>query len=943
MKTKISAIISHAVNTFIVLSFIFSINTYAKDHYITHLGQRLYMSDVSNYIAVRFKDNTTNQEMDRVTGIISPLTKSKNYFTASSTGSSKYAVSLIELKDNVLQDPFATSNIKQKLASYRSVSYQGVCYGYNDKVLHFSTGEVIVKFKENVSAKDISNLNKLFGSTVIEQVSSFDNTYLVSIDPSSSDDVFDLANRFAVTQFVEFAHPNFIRTGMLLEVEKNNSESEHTEISNNTSGALTPNDTLIPRMWNIRNTGTNIPQNVQGIPGCDMNMINAWDVTTGNPNVMISIVDTGIDTNHTDLRPNLCSRDFWYDAYDNDQKPYDEYYHGTGVSGICSAVGNNIAGNAGIAFTCQIMPVRVFGPFPQGFTTDLILAKGLNWAWQHGGGVISCSWGGGIPGSLITFAIQNAVYYGRSGKGTIVFGGSGNADTNQVLYPASMQEVIGVGGISPCYQRKSKISCDNNGGFQDWGACYGEGMEIVAPCTFIGTTELGGGWCVCGNGTSDSSPMAAGVAALMLCKNINLSGIEVKNIIERNARRVGNYSYNIQKENGSWNEEMGYGLIDAKICLDNTPAGPTVIYDQVPPILTIYPPESNVYTSPITVDAVITDNVGLNTNPYGPRLYYKTIQSNQIQVVLGSVVGENRYRFTFPTVPYSEGMYYYLAAQDIVPVPNYITYPLGGSGVNPPGGNQPGKFMFVRNTNKYDSTLASSNVPLRITADRETSFVSILNNPVNKTILDVNVLLNVQHTFDADLSFSLISPSGTEIILAGGVGWDGDNFTDTYFDDEAGIAIDSSLAQPPYTGTFRPIEKLWLFDGENSLGEWKLRVTDNGFQDGGFLLGWSVIIKYSTEGNNVNLPGSFSLVKNYPNPFNPKTRIVFNVPRTANVKITIYDVAGREVRTILNEQRFAALEDFVDFDASNFASGVYFYSMQADGEFIESKKMVFVK
>ncbi len=589
------------------------------------------------------------------------------------------------------------------------------------------------------------------------------------------------------------------------------------------------------------------------------------------------------------------------------------------------------------------MPVRVFGPFPQGFTTDLILAKGLNWSWSHGACVINCSWGGGIPGSLITFAIQNAVNIGRSGKGCVVFGGSGNSDTSSVLYPASMPEVIGVGGISPCYQRKSRVSCDNIGGVQDWGACYGEGMEIVAPCTYVGTTELGGGWCVCGNGTSDSSPMAAGVAGLMLSKNITLTGVEVKNIIERNARRVGNYNYNIQKENGLWNNEMGYGLINAKICLDNTPAGPTVIYDQVPPMLTIYPPESNVYTSPITVDAVITDNIGLNTNPYGPRLYYKTLQSNQIQVINGSLVSSSRYRFIFPTIAYSEGLYYYIAAQDVVPVPNYVTYPIGGSGVNPPGNVQPGKFMFVRNTNKYDSSFASSDVPIRITAERETSFVSIFNNPVNKTILDVNVLLNVQHTFDADLSFSLISPSGTEIILAGGVGVDGDNFTDTYFDDEADIAIDSSAAVPPFTGRFKPIDKLWLFDGENSLGEWKLRVTDNGFQDGGILLGWSVIFKYSTEGNNVNLPGSFSLVKNFPNPFNPKTRIVFNVPRTAKVKITVYDVSGREVKTILNEQRTPALEDYVDFDASNFATGVYFYSMQADGEFIESKKMVLVK
>ena len=913
----------------------------SKDHYIYYQGNKLYMNKVDNFIAVKFKDNTPGSEMNRVNNTISPLVKNRNDFSASSKMNNFYSVSVIELKDKALESQFAIDNIRQSLRNYSNVQYIGSAYKYNDKVLHLSLGEIIVKFKKNVSRFDIDNLNRLYNSAIIEQVTGFENTYLISIDPNSTDDVFDASNKYAITQFVEFAHPNFLRTGMLLEVENNHSSDMHQNSSS--SDALIPNDTLNPRMWNLNNTGNNIPQNVQGTPGCDMNMFNAWDITTGNPNVMIAIVDTGIDTNHTDLRPNLCDRAFWYDAYDNDQKPYDEYYHGTGVSGITSAAGNNIAGNAGIAYSSQVMPVRVFGPAPAGFTTDLILAKGLNWSWQHGACVINCSWGGGIPGSLVTFAIQNAVNFGRNGKGTVVFGGSGNSDTSIVLYPASMPEVIGVGGLSPCFQRKSRVSCDNNGGYQDWGACYGEGMELVAPCTFIGTTELGGGWCVCGNGTSDSSPMAAGVAALMLSKNINLSGDSVKIIMEKFARKVGNYSYNVQKENGMWNNEMGYGMIDAKICLDNTPAGPTVIYDQVPPMITIYPPESNVYTSPITVDAVITDNVGLNTNPYGPRMYYKTLQSSQIQISYGSLIADNRYRFTFPVIAYSEGLFYYLAAQDVVPVPNFVTYPLGGAGVNPPGNIAPQKFMFVRNTNKYDSSFASSDVPIRITADRETSFVSIMNNPVNKTILDVNVLLNVQHTFDADLSFSLISPSGTEIILAGGVGVDGNDFTDTYFDDEASVAIDSSAAVPPFTGVFRPVEKLWLFDGENSLGEWKLRVTDNGFQDGGFLLGWSVLFKYSTEGNNVNLPGSFSLVKNYPNPFNPRTRIIFNVPRTANVKITIYDAAGREVKTVLNGQRTAALEDFVDFDASDFASGVYFYSMQADGEFIESKKMVLVK
>jgi hypothetical protein len=142
--------------------------------------------------------------------------------------------------------------------------------------------------------------------------------------------------------------------------------------------------------------------------------------------------------------------------------------------------------------------------------------------------------------------------------------------------------------------------------------------------------------------------------------------------------------------------------------------------------------------------------------------------------------------------------------------------------------------------------------------------------------------------------------------------------------------------------------KLWLLDGENSGGEWKLKIVDNWPGDSGELLSWGMKITYSSIGDYVQIPGKFSLVRNYPNPFNPRTRIVFNVPYEAHVKIVLYDLQGREVKTILNERRQAALEDFVDFDAnsvngSSIASGVYFYSLIADGTFIEAKKMMLIK
>jgi subtilisin-like proprotein convertase family protein len=919
----------------LLVLFLVSLSVHSKDHYLYYQKQKLSMTGVENYLTVKFTIDASPSDINRVYNSVSPLIKDKTEFSAAGNNSKTGVIYILKLKDNLPSG--SAESIGNTLLLSVNVKKIGGCFKYNDKVLHFTSDELIVRFKKNVSRGDIENLCRLFKTTVTEEITSFENTFLVTINKDNVDDAFETSNRFGLTDFVEFAQPNFIRSGLLLDAPAGKDHSHDPFL---------PNDTLLPFMWNIKNTGTNIPDGITGIPGCDMNMEEAWNVTGGNPNVLISIIDTGIDTNHTDLRDNLCDRREWYDAYDNDQKPYDEYYHGTGVSGTSSAIGNNFIGNAGIAYNCKILPVRVFGPYPQGLSTDLILAKGLNWAWMHGAAVMNCSWGGGIPSSLIAIAIQNAVRYGRNGKGSVVFGGAGNADTNIVIYPASMPEVIGVGGLSPCNERKSRVSCDIIGGpNQNWGACYGEGMEIVAPCTYIGTTTLLGGWCICGNGTSVSSPLAAGVAGLMISKNINISGDSVKMIIERTARKVGNYSYNIPRENGMWNVEMGYGTIDAKACLDMTPWGPSVIYDQIPPLLSLYPPESMVFTGPLIVDAVITDNIGIATGGNSPLLYYRTQRSNQLSTIGGILISSDRYRFILPLPSYGEGYYYYLAAQDNVTVPNFVTYPLGGSGVNPPGTNAPAKKMFVRNTFFYDTVLASSDVPVKITTERETSFVSILRplDPIGKTVLDIDVMVNIKHSFDADLTFSLISPAGTEVVLAGGVGWDGNDFTNTNFDDEAAVSIDSSAVSAPFTGRFKPIDKLWLFDGENSGGTWKLRVIDNGFQDGGTLLGWSIKFRFSLGPDQVELPGTFKLVKNYPNPFNPLTRIVFNVPRTAKIKIVLHDASGREVKTLLNETRQAALGDFVDFDASGFASGVYFYSMIANDEFIESKKMVFVK
>ena len=108
-------------------------------------------------------------------------------------------------------------------------------------------------------------------------------------------------------------------------------------------------------------------------------------------------------------------------------------------------------------------------------------------------------------------------------------------------------------------------------------------------------------------------------------------------------------------------------------------------------------------------------------------------------------------------------------------------------------------------------------------------------------LIDVNVQVNIQHTFDADLDIFLISPDGTEIELSTDNGGNGDNYSFTVFDDAAGVDINNAtLATAPFTGTFRPEEGLFNLNGESPFGQWTLRVTDDAGGDIGQLLSWSL-------------------------------------------------------------------------------------------------------
>jgi hypothetical protein len=128
--------------------------------------------------------------------------------------------------------------------------------------------------------------------------------------------------------------------------------------------------------------------------------------------------------------------------------------------------------------------------------------------------------------------------------------------------------------------------------------------------------------------------------------------------------------------------------------------------------------------------------------------------------------------------------------------------------------------------------------------------------------------------------------------------------------------------------------KQYSFTDKNLIGEsrfsYRLKQIDN---DGTF--------EYSDEVEIMLIPTIFELVQNYPNPFNPTTKIKYRLPASSEVTLKIYNVLGNEVITLLNDEKEAGTYEFI-FNAGDYSSGVYIYSLQA-GSFVETKKMVLMK
>ncbi len=257
-------------------------------------------------------------------------------------------------------------------------------------------------------------------------------------------------------------------------------------------------------------------------------------------------------------------------------------------------------------------------------------------------------------------------------------------------------------------------------------------------------------------------------------------------------------------------------------------------------------------------------------------------------------------------------------------------------------------FLFLAASlfSQTQTTICRNNVNkpiMNLATLRDTIFIN--NLPGN--VCDLNVILDtIFHTWLSDIRI-YISHLTTGKRIINNCGGSGDNFIGTRLDDSASNII--CIAPPPMTGTFRlrlP-DSLSIFNGLVANGAWILTINDTVSGDTGMLKAWCIQLVTSTTGclTGINLiseiPNGFGLEQNYPNPFNPKTVISFQLAVNSFTTLKVYDALGREIASLVNEQLKPGTYE-VDWDGSNFASGVYFYEIRA-GSFVEKKKMVLIK
>jgi subtilisin family serine protease len=375
----------------------------------------------------------------------------------------------------------------------------------------YKTGELIVRFgnkgtgRQIESSKKVQMMSRFGGASVKREFELVPGLTVVKLQAGVS--VEEALKQFNQSEDVIYAQPNYEVHAL----------------------ATIPNDSLFNELWGMNNLSDN-----------DIDAPEAWDITTGNEDIVVAVIDTGVDYTHPDLAANMWVNQaeknglpgvdddengyvddiYGYDFVNNDGDPRDDHYHGTHCAGTIGAIGNNGQGVAGVCWHVKIMALKFLNAAGSGSTEDAIQA--VQYSVLMGAKLSSNSWGGGGYSQALKDAIDAA-----GAAGMLFVAAAGNDGSNNDSYPTypcsyTCESIISV---------MATDSSDDKSSFSNYGLTS---VDIGAPGSSIMSCKPGNAYQYL-SGTSMATPHVAGACALVWSMNSALSNMEVKNILLQTA------------------------------------------------------------------------------------------------------------------------------------------------------------------------------------------------------------------------------------------------------------------------------------------------------------------------------------------------------------------------------------------------------------------------
>jgi len=634
------------------------------------------------------------------------------------------------------------------------------------------------------------------------------------------------------------------------------------------------------------------------------------------PNLFVNpgeIADNGLDDDANGYIDDTNGWDFTTNGTTGDNDPGADSTndaHATSVAGVAAGRGNNGIGVTGISQQARILPVRIFGSTGSA-TTDANIASAVyyaagrtrdglgQWANVH---IMNNSWGGGAVSSAITAAFTWAGSSARGGLGTASFIASGNNFSSSMQFPATLAAttpgVIAVGATTNFDTRSTYSN-------------FGTGLSFVAPSngrTYGGTADVvttdrvgtngynwSNTWAGTGGldytdqfgGTSSATPLAAGTAGLLFARaadlGLSLTASDIKGLLRNTTDLVGPATITYDAVTGT-NSEYASGRLNARRAVSGVGVAELGLFQgrtglsggSLHNLGSLRVGQSSTQTFRIRNEGTSPLSLsGMNLSGSGDFMLSSGLGSSELAVGQSTTfvvtfaptgAGTRQATLSFNSNDADEAT----VTIDLVGEGREVS--ITGRVFEDWNGNATAEtydpaiaarmvYLDQNNNGSFDDTrqvltLSSGTLNLAIPDATGASLSNSLTVAgAIGVVEDLEVTLNITHTWVSDLQIVLRGPNGASIPLITSRGGSGDNLTNTIFDDQAATAIAAGSA--PFTGRFRPESPLSGFHGLNATGQWTLVVTDSVATDVGTLVNWSLRV-VSSDANTFIEPHTFS-------------------------------------------------------------------------------------